>query len=61
VTKIYVKFHRIQSHFEEISMLAPFTAHCVRSVDDITDERVGRNSMTFQECSDQDSVDGNDE
>jgi hypothetical protein len=57
----YVKFHRIQSDFEEISMLSPFTAHCVGSVDDITYEYVGINSMTFQECSNQDFEDGNDE
>ena len=61
MTKNYVKFHRIQSHFEEISMLSPFTAHYVRSVDDITNERVGRNSMTSQENYNQYYVDGNGE
>jgi len=33
-------------------MLAPFTTHCVTSVDDIGDGRVGICSMKFQESSD---------
>jgi hypothetical protein len=46
--------------FEEISTLAPFTAHCVGSVDDIGEGHVG-SSKTFQESFDKDSIEGNDE
>jgi hypothetical protein len=47
----------MQPLFEEISTLAPFTSHHAVSVDDISDGRVGRRSMTFQESFDKDSID----
>ena len=49
----HVKFRRIHAQVEEISMLAPFTAQRVKSVDNgIGDGLVGRRSMTFQESFD---------
>jgi hypothetical protein len=51
----------MQEQFEEISTLAPFTAHCVTLVDDIGDGHVGRHSMKFQESFDKYSIDVNDE
>jgi hypothetical protein len=50
-------YEYIQRLFEEISMLAPFTSHHAVSVDDISDGRVGRCSMTFQESFEKDSID----
>jgi hypothetical protein len=61
VSSNHVKFQCIQAQFEEISMLAPFTAHHVASMDDIGDVRVGRRSMKFQESFNKDSIDENDE
>ena len=46
-----VEFWCIHAHTKEISMLAPFTTHCVTSVDDISDWHVGRGSMKFKEIS----------
>jgi hypothetical protein len=51
----------MQEQFEEISTLAPFTAHRVTLVDDIGDGHVGRRSMKFQESFNKHSVDVNDE
>ena len=42
-------------------MLAPFTAHCARSMkNDIGDGCIG-SAMTFQESAEKDSIDGNEE
>ena len=58
----HVKFQCIQAQFEGISKLAPFTTQRATSVDDgIGDGLVGRHSMTFEECFNKDSIDGNDE
>ena len=50
-----------QAQVEGISMLAPFTAQRVMSVDNgISDGLVGKRSMTFQESFDKYFFDGND-
>ena len=57
----HAKFRHIQAQVEGISTLAPFTAHRVPSVDDISDGRVGRRSMTFQVSFNKDSINGNEQ
>ena len=60
----HVKFWPIHAQVEGISMLVPFTAQRVMSLDHgIGDGLVGRRSMTFVENLDKDSIDGmvNDE
>ena len=50
----------MQAQVEGISTLDPFTAQHVTPVDHgIGDGLVGRHSMTFLECFDKDSTDGN--
>jgi hypothetical protein len=53
-------FDAYKARIEEISTLAPFTAHYVGSVHDIYDGCIG-SSMKFQDSSDNDSIEGNDE
>jgi hypothetical protein len=61
VSSNHVKFQCIQTHFEEILTLAPFTAYHAASADDIGDGCVGRRSMTFQYSFKKKNVDGKEE
>ena len=44
-----------------MSTLAPFNDHCVRPMQDDIGDGCIVNSMTFQESSDKDYIDGNNE
>ena len=62
VVSNHVKFLRIQSQVEGISMFSPFTTQRVTLVDNgISDGIVGRRSMKFKESFDKYSIDGNGE